>query len=182
MNLYWCSWWTNKETLDWTSCGNFGFFNVIAARLQAFKPSSLYILLNTNFGIQLMVQLYPLMQVFLSADNMFKTKTSGMSPHYCVSVRTGPTPHCMPSLKCKKTYLTLFSFQVVLLLGLQSQRLLPKKSNYTSIKNSNWTLKLWSQCCNTEKKHPVVLISRQASLFTDLDDRMFNLHPLKSQV
>lgn len=53
-----------------------------AAELSAFKPSSFYIFINTNVGIKLMVQLSPVMQVFITVDNSLKGTTSGMFSHY----------------------------------------------------------------------------------------------------
>uniref|UniRef100_A0A8C6M4R3 VWFD domain-containing protein n=1 Tax=Nothobranchius furzeri TaxID=105023 RepID=A0A8C6M4R3_NOTFU len=49
-----------------------------AAELSAFRPSSFYIAIHTNVGIQVMVQLSPIMQVFVSADMSLKGTTSGI--------------------------------------------------------------------------------------------------------
>lgn len=65
----------------------------LTAYLSVFKPSSFYILISTSFGIKLMVQLSPIMQVFVSADPLLNGTTAGTSSycanlicncHYCV--------------------------------------------------------------------------------------------------
>lgn len=48
-----------------------------AEELSAFKPSSFYIVISTNVGIQVMVQLTPMMQVFLAADASLNGTTAG---------------------------------------------------------------------------------------------------------
>ncbi len=58
------------------------FFNDAAEELTVFKPSSFYILVSTKVGIQVIVQLSPIMQVFITADTSLKGKTSGMSHCY----------------------------------------------------------------------------------------------------
>ncbi|KAG7239605.1 hypothetical protein INR49_028757, partial [Caranx melampygus] len=50
--------------------------------LSAFKPSSFYILISTKVGIQVMVQLSPVMQVFISADPSLKGTTSGLCGNF----------------------------------------------------------------------------------------------------
>ncbi|KAM9366657.1 mucin-5AC-like [Symphorus nematophorus] len=50
--------------------------------LTAFKPSSFYIVINTKVGIQVMVQLSPMMQVFVSARSSLKGTTSGLCGNF----------------------------------------------------------------------------------------------------
>ncbi|KAL3993489.1 KRAB domain-containing zinc finger protein [Sarotherodon galilaeus] len=50
--------------------------------LRVFKPSSFYILINTTVGIQLMIQLSPIMQVFISADKSLTGTTSGLCGNF----------------------------------------------------------------------------------------------------
>lgn len=59
------------------------FFINFTAYLSIFKPSSFYILISTSFGIKLMVQVSPVMQVFVSADPSLSGTTAGTSS-YCV--------------------------------------------------------------------------------------------------
>lgn len=54
---------------------------VTAAEMSAFRPSSFYVVFSTKVGIQVMVQLSPVMQVFVSADVSLKGATSGTSLH-----------------------------------------------------------------------------------------------------
>lgn len=48
-----------------------------AAEVSAFRPSSFYIVISIKLGIQVMVQLSPVMQVFISAHTSLKGTTSG---------------------------------------------------------------------------------------------------------
>ncbi|XP_032367717.1 mucin-5AC [Etheostoma spectabile] len=50
--------------------------------LSAFSPSSFYILISLKVGIQVMVQLSPMMQVFLSAQPSLKGTTSGLCGNF----------------------------------------------------------------------------------------------------
>ncbi|XP_053177630.1 mucin-5AC-like [Scomber japonicus] len=50
--------------------------------LSAFRPSSFYIVINTKVGIQMMVQLSPMMQVFISAHPSLKGTTSGLCGNF----------------------------------------------------------------------------------------------------
>ncbi|XP_076592712.1 mucin-5B-like [Chaetodon auriga] len=50
--------------------------------LSVFRPSSFYILISTKVGITMMVQLLPVMQVFISADTTLKGTTSGLCGNF----------------------------------------------------------------------------------------------------
>nr|XP_046254838.1 mucin-5B-like [Scatophagus argus] len=50
--------------------------------LSAFMPSSFYILINTNVGLKVMVQLSPMMQVFITADPSLNGTTSGLCGNF----------------------------------------------------------------------------------------------------
>ncbi|CAH2325384.1 mucin-5AC [Pelobates cultripes] len=53
-----------------------------AANITIFRPTSFYIVLETNLGIQIMVQLIPLMQVYVTLDPSLKTKTCGLCGNF----------------------------------------------------------------------------------------------------
>ncbi|XP_039470284.1 mucin-5AC [Oreochromis aureus] len=55
---------------------------LFTADLRVFKPSSFYILVSTTVGIQLMIQLSPIMQVFISADKSLTGTTSGLCGNF----------------------------------------------------------------------------------------------------
>ncbi|XP_076012025.1 mucin-2-like [Genypterus blacodes] len=50
--------------------------------IRAFNPSSFYVLIDTKVGIQVMVQLSPLMQVFITAHPLLKGTTSGLCGNF----------------------------------------------------------------------------------------------------
>ncbi|XP_042561395.1 mucin-2-like isoform X2 [Clupea harengus] len=50
--------------------------------LTIFKPSSFHIILQTHFGLQLQIQLVPIMQLYISLDPSFRTKTCGLCGNY----------------------------------------------------------------------------------------------------
>ncbi|XP_015252018.1 PREDICTED: mucin-5AC-like [Cyprinodon variegatus] len=50
--------------------------------MSAFRPSSFYVVFSTKVGIQVMVQLSPVMQVFVSADVSLKGATSGLCGNF----------------------------------------------------------------------------------------------------
>uniref|UniRef100_A0A8C9X587 VWFD domain-containing protein n=1 Tax=Sander lucioperca TaxID=283035 RepID=A0A8C9X587_SANLU len=52
------------------------------SELSAFSPSSFYILISLKMGIQVMVQLSPMMQVFISAHPSLKGTTSGLCGNF----------------------------------------------------------------------------------------------------
>lgn len=47
------------------------------ANVTIFRPSSFFIILQTTFGLQLQVQLVPLMQLFIDLDPSHKGRTCG---------------------------------------------------------------------------------------------------------
>uniref|UniRef100_A0A3P9D1T0 Mucin-5AC-like n=1 Tax=Maylandia zebra TaxID=106582 RepID=A0A3P9D1T0_9CICH len=51
-------------------------------KILVFKPSSFYILVSTTVGIQLMIQLSPIMQLFISADRSLTGTTSGLCGNF----------------------------------------------------------------------------------------------------
>ncbi|XP_037995756.1 mucin-5AC-like [Motacilla alba alba] len=53
-----------------------------AANVTIFRPSSFFIILQTNFGLQLQVQLMPLMQVFIDLDPSHKGQTCGLCGNF----------------------------------------------------------------------------------------------------
>ncbi|XP_047196243.1 mucin-5B, partial [Hippoglossus stenolepis] len=50
--------------------------------LGVFKPSSFYMVISTKLGLQIMVQLVPLMQVFITANPSLKGTTSGLCGNF----------------------------------------------------------------------------------------------------
>ncbi|XP_067236751.1 uncharacterized protein [Chanodichthys erythropterus] len=54
----------------------------MAADFTVFKPSSFYIILQTYFGLQVQVQLVPLMQVYITVDRNFQDKTCGLCGNF----------------------------------------------------------------------------------------------------
>ncbi|XP_032416780.1 mucin-5AC-like [Xiphophorus hellerii] len=55
---------------------------LFTSELSAFWPSSFYVVISTKVGIQVMVQLSPVMQVFVSADVSLKGATSGLCGNF----------------------------------------------------------------------------------------------------
>ncbi|XP_054131336.1 mucin-5AC-like [Melozone crissalis] len=53
-----------------------------AANVTIFRPSSFFIVLQTTFGLQLQVQLVPLMQVFIDLDPSHKGQTCGLCGNF----------------------------------------------------------------------------------------------------
>ncbi|XP_064020066.1 mucin-5AC-like [Pogoniulus pusillus] len=53
-----------------------------AANITIFRPSSFFIILETNFGLQLEVQLVPLMQVYIDLDPSHKGQTCGLCGNF----------------------------------------------------------------------------------------------------
>ncbi|XP_064194054.1 mucin-5AC-like [Anguilla rostrata] len=47
-----------------------------------FKPSTFYIIIKTSFGLQLEVQLSPIMQVYITASILFRKKTCGLCGNF----------------------------------------------------------------------------------------------------
>ncbi|XP_056382864.1 mucin-5AC-like [Hyla sarda] len=55
---------------------------VSTATATIFKPTSFFVIIQTNFGIQAKVQLVPTMQVYVSADPKWMDKTSGLCGNF----------------------------------------------------------------------------------------------------
>ncbi|CAH2325411.1 mucin-5AC [Pelobates cultripes] len=53
-----------------------------AAKVTVFRPSSFYIVVETNLGVQIVAQLIPLMQVYVTLDPSFMTKTCGLCGNF----------------------------------------------------------------------------------------------------
>nr|XP_009672766.1 PREDICTED: mucin-5AC-like [Struthio camelus australis] len=53
-----------------------------AANVTIFRPSSFFIMLQTNFGLQLEIQITPIMQVFVRLDPIFKDRTCGLCGNF----------------------------------------------------------------------------------------------------
>ncbi|KAK2536625.1 hypothetical protein Q9233_003040 [Columba guinea] len=53
-----------------------------AANVTIFRPSSFFIILQTTFGLQLQVQLVPLMQLFIDLDPSHKGRTCGLCGNF----------------------------------------------------------------------------------------------------
>ncbi|XP_057268802.1 mucin-5AC [Pezoporus wallicus] len=53
-----------------------------AANVTIFRPSSFFIILQTTFGLQLQVQLVPLMQLFIDLDPSHKGQTCGLCGNF----------------------------------------------------------------------------------------------------
>ncbi|XP_026057609.1 mucin-2 [Carassius auratus] len=54
----------------------------ITADFTVFMPSSFHIMLQTTFGLQVQVQLVPLMQVYITVDQSFQGKTCGICGNF----------------------------------------------------------------------------------------------------
>uniref|UniRef100_A0A8C2F9K8 VWFD domain-containing protein n=1 Tax=Cyprinus carpio TaxID=7962 RepID=A0A8C2F9K8_CYPCA len=54
----------------------------MTADFTVFKPSSFHIMLQTTFGLQVQVQLVPLMQVYITVHQSFQGKTCGMCGNF----------------------------------------------------------------------------------------------------
>ncbi|CAG5850580.1 unnamed protein product, partial [Menidia menidia] len=55
---------------------------LFTSELRVFRPSSFYIFISTKVGLQVMVQLVPVMQVFVSAHTSLKGTTSGLCGNF----------------------------------------------------------------------------------------------------
>lgn len=49
----------------------------LAADVMIFKPTTFFIIVQTSFGLQLEIQLVPIMQVYIKADVRHKQTTNG---------------------------------------------------------------------------------------------------------
>ncbi|KFP59724.1 hypothetical protein N322_03152, partial [Cariama cristata] len=52
------------------------------ANVTIFRPSSFFIIMQTNFGVQLEIQIIPIMQVFVRLDPIFKGQTCGLCGNF----------------------------------------------------------------------------------------------------
>ncbi|XP_073715696.1 mucin-2-like [Misgurnus anguillicaudatus] len=52
------------------------------AGVMIFKPTSFFIIVQTSFGLQLEIQLVPIMQLYIKADVSHKQKTNGLCGNY----------------------------------------------------------------------------------------------------
>uniref|UniRef100_A0A4W3HI61 VWFD domain-containing protein n=1 Tax=Callorhinchus milii TaxID=7868 RepID=A0A4W3HI61_CALMI len=58
------------------------FFIQNMTNYTIFRPSTFHVLLETRFGLQLQIQLVPLMQVYMTLDQSHKDKTCGLCGNY----------------------------------------------------------------------------------------------------
>uniref|UniRef100_A0AAZ3PKC1 MUC5A protein n=1 Tax=Oncorhynchus tshawytscha TaxID=74940 RepID=A0AAZ3PKC1_ONCTS len=58
------------------------FISCIAAEVTIFKPSSFYIVIQTTLGVQLQIQLSPVMQIYITAISSYKGTTCGLCGNY----------------------------------------------------------------------------------------------------
>ncbi|XDV53261.1 hypothetical protein PO909_021816, partial [Leuciscus waleckii] len=54
----------------------------MTADFTVFRPSSFHIILQTTFGLQVQIQLVPLMQVYITVEQIFKGKTCGLCGNF----------------------------------------------------------------------------------------------------
>ncbi|NXF69921.1 MUC5A protein, partial [Ciccaba nigrolineata] len=52
------------------------------ANVTVFRPSSFFIIMQTNFGVHLEIQITPIMQVFVRLDPVFKDQTCGLCGNF----------------------------------------------------------------------------------------------------
>nr|XP_009942510.1 PREDICTED: mucin-5AC-like [Opisthocomus hoazin] len=55
---------------------------ISAADVTMFRPSSFFIMMQTNFGVHLEIQFTPIMQVFVRLDPVFKDQTCGLCGNF----------------------------------------------------------------------------------------------------
>ncbi|XP_030646377.1 mucin-2-like [Chanos chanos] len=52
------------------------------ANLTVFRPSTFYIMVQTNFGLHIKVQLVPLMQLYITLDHSYQNRTCGLCGNF----------------------------------------------------------------------------------------------------
>uniref|UniRef100_A0A8V1A3Y0 VWFD domain-containing protein n=1 Tax=Gallus gallus TaxID=9031 RepID=A0A8V1A3Y0_CHICK len=55
---------------------------ISAANVTIFRPSSFFVIMHTNIGIQVEIQITPIMQVFVRLDPVFKDQTCGLCGNF----------------------------------------------------------------------------------------------------
>ncbi|CAM9490901.1 unnamed protein product [Bubo scandiacus] len=55
---------------------------ISAANVTVFRPSTFFIIMQTNFGVHLEIQITPIMQVFVRLDPIFKDQTCGLCGNF----------------------------------------------------------------------------------------------------
>uniref|UniRef100_A0A8V0ZVI7 VWFD domain-containing protein n=1 Tax=Gallus gallus TaxID=9031 RepID=A0A8V0ZVI7_CHICK len=58
------------------------YFSLSTANVTIFRPSSFFIILQTTFGLQLQIQIVPLMQLFINLDPSQKGQTCGLCGNF----------------------------------------------------------------------------------------------------
>lgn len=58
-------------------CDLFLYFWLLKGDIAIFEASSFHILLQTSFGLQIQIQHVPLMQIYVTLDLSYRTKTRG---------------------------------------------------------------------------------------------------------
>lgn len=76
----------------------------LIAGVTIFRASSFFIIVQTTFGLQLEIQLSPIMQVYIAASTVWQQRTCGMSHHPL-------TNHHSP-LRCSCSGNDLFSLYI----------------------------------------------------------------------
>lgn len=56
------------------------FIFCFSASFSVFKPSSYYLIVQTSFGLQLQIQLFPTMQLFVTVDQSVQGNLQGECP------------------------------------------------------------------------------------------------------
>lgn len=81
------------------------------AEFTVFRPSSFHIMLQTNFGLQIQVQLVPVMQIYITLDQSFQTKTCGGCSSWMSNQEIGKRVNAMVvgSNDCLNGIILLFS-------------------------------------------------------------------------
>ncbi|XP_048463238.1 mucin-5B-like [Rhincodon typus] len=62
--------------------GIFTELPLTVANLTIFMPSSFHVIIHTSFGLQLQVQLVPIMQLYITLDSVFKSRMCGLCGNF----------------------------------------------------------------------------------------------------